>query len=860
MKRLIAPVLCLSLLPGFVSAEEIAEEAPVVHTDYRYDMMTALGIINNYEDIEEYFDIPYVSREEFCVAIASLITDDIPASGNACPFIDIGDSAYKNAITYLYDMNIVSGVSGEEFHPELAITIEEATILAVRTLGYDFYAENFENETYRSVASKYGFLKGMGGDLSKAMDKTAFLTFLENVIDIEPFGVEMSNQAGKPIYGTHNEGTILELYRSIYTDEGIMTENAYTGELSVKTNESDTLVVNDVFYDDDSAQDKSDFLGMYVTVYYELEDGDRTALYIIPDDKKNNELTIEAKDLTEGITSEAVTYEYGNKTKKAKLSRALKVFYNGAAYTDYTLDELIPEYGTLRLVDNNNDGIYEYAFVTSYDIIWLDRYSALEKKLYNRFKTAMDEVTVKDPDVERNLYIEKDGEVTDRFGVSTKDVLLITESKNEGDKIVKIYASSKTVDGTLTSNKVNEYGEREFTVDGEVYLLNPLTEKAMKAEDSGLINIEIGNAYRFYLDVNGKIAAFDESTENTLKYGYMKKMYSDEEERFYCKVFTEDGLWKEYRFAEKVRYNDESVKDEFLYDDLAPAGITSAQMIRYKLSGGDIKRIDTAVVSDKYRKDKFTTSGLQEFMYVWSTQNLGDRYFFNSGAKIFVIPTDKGAADDDYQIRTSGMLETESKRYSMEVYDEDDFGHSSIFKLEQSVSQMKTNNTTNSYSIVRSTGHMVDEDDVIRSTVECSASGEEKVVYYGYDATTFDGLKLGDVIKISKNLQGYVIGYTLVCSVDNVGSITDAGEPDMYNASIDIRGYVEDVDASRGVMKMRINDKGTVYVKNSNANPNVTLVDGSKLRSGTMNDIKAGDFVAVRMTYGYIADVVIYRD
>lgn len=860
IRRLLALLLGITLFPAYVTAEELpvadtsAENVVEQQTDDRFHLFKALGIIKDYKDETDYFDIPYVSRGEYCTMMSLMINDTVPA-GTECPFIDIEDNKNKEAIAYLFGMDIASGMNSEEFKPELAITVEHAVIIASRLLGYDFFVENYPGTTYREVAQKYKLLKNISGELTEAMTKTQLLILLENIIDAEPFGVNISDD--KALYGIHEDGTVLGLYKDIYKTEGVMTENAYTDEIGIKNSKNATVVVDDVTYWDDAYQDKTDFLGKYVDIYYKEENGDKTALYLVTDEKKTTELFLTPDIIPEPITTEAVVYEDGVKLKKAKLSRALKVVYNGVAYTDYKIEELKPEYGELRLIDNNADEIFDYAFVTSYELMWFDRYSALDKKFYNKFASGMTEVYVDDPQIERNMYIESDGEVTDRFGISAGNILLVAESRNDGEKVIKIIGSSDVLDGTLTSNTVNDYGVRELVIDGEVYLVNPETDKRYASGDAALASLEIGKSYTFYFDATGRVAAFVKGSNAEL-YGYANRYYMHEDDRFSVKVFTENGEWKRYYFAEKLRVNGEAVKDETAFDILAPGGITSPQMIKFRIVNEELKQVATPIVTDEYKKDAFTTSGLKEFMYVGATKNLGDRYFFNSGAKIFVIPTNRDAGDDDYKIETSGILRTETVRYNMEVYDADEFGHSSIFKLETTSGAVNTNSGSYPYHVIRSVGKEVNEKDEVVGFIECAADGEDEIVYYGKDENIFDGLKTGDIIQIEKNANGFVDGYTEVYKNTQFGTLYDDGQPDMYNVSIDIRGYVLGIDASRYVMKLNINAT-PVYIK-SNSAPNVVMVEGSKVRTGTFNDIRMGDYIVGRVGYGQISDVVIIRN
>ena len=177
IKRLLALLLGITLLPIYALAEELpAETVEVVgiesevQTDDRFHLFKALGIIKDYKDETEFFDIPYVSRGEYCTMMSLMINDTVPV-GTECPFIDIAENKDKEAIAYLFGLDIASGMNAEEFKPELAITVEHAIIIASRLLGYDFFVENYPGTTYREVAQKHKLLKNISGELTEAMTK-----------------------------------------------------------------------------------------------------------------------------------------------------------------------------------------------------------------------------------------------------------------------------------------------------------------------------------------------------------------------------------------------------------------------------------------------------------------------------------------------------------------------------------------------------------------------------------------------------------------------------------------------------------------------------------------------------------------
>ena len=120
----------------------------------------------------------------------------------------------------------------------------------------------------------------------------------------------------------------------------------------------------------------------------------------------------------------------------------------------------------------------------------------------------------------------------------------------------------------------------------------------MENNDEAAPELKTGRFGTAYLDKNGYIAAFVYSDLNSEKYGYVRKIYTDENECAYVRLLTTDEEWLTLKFADKISINDgkkinaaEAATSPFLVENSGAIG----QIICYKQnSDNEITKILTA--------------------------------------------------------------------------------------------------------------------------------------------------------------------------------------------------------------------------------------------------------------------------
>ena len=112
-----------------------------------------------------------------------------------------------------------------------------------------------------------------------------------------------------------------------------------------------------------------DMIGYNVEYYY--SDDDEMVAYAAVEKKQNNILLLDRYDIL-SYADRKYTYEIEKtgKTKTASIASDFYFMYNGELGTEES--ELIPDYGTVKLIDNDNDNEYDVVIVSSIQNIIVD--------------------------------------------------------------------------------------------------------------------------------------------------------------------------------------------------------------------------------------------------------------------------------------------------------------------------------------------------------------------------------------------------------------------------------------------------------------------------------------------------------
>ena len=167
--------------------------------------------------------------------------------------------------------------------------------------------------------------------------------------------------------------------------------------------------------------------------------------------------------------------------------------------SDYKKSDIDITNGSLRLVDNDNDGVFDVIFTENYLYIIADGVLASKNVIMNAYQSP---VSFDFYNVENYSIIYNGKEIT-LSDIKQKDVLNILSTGNDNDDKVIIYITRDKITGKVTGRDTSE---ETVEIDNVSYRLSDVYMCAGENKDSGYVELKMGKEYDIYLDKFGKIA------------------------------------------------------------------------------------------------------------------------------------------------------------------------------------------------------------------------------------------------------------------------------------------------------------------------------------------------------------------
>ena len=195
-------------------------------------------------------------------------------------------------------------------------------------------------------------------------------------------------------------------------------------------------------------------------------------------------------------------------------------------------------------------------------------------------------------------------------------------------------------------------------------------------------------------------------------------------------------------------------------------------------------------------------------------------------------------------------------KYTLSMYELDEFSYGKIAMITGS-DELKINYRDSLIVVDKIITAYVNEE--IVSVVSGFMDGQ-KVSFTGKDEKTFSGLKRGDVIRTKYNYGNKAVGYDLVHSFGTENS--DVSVISAWNKISEenpIKGIASKVDYKGG--RIRMNDILDGISWQVRSNTVITVYDSIKeeVKSGTINDLMAGDYIIVRHHGGEFLELLIIK-
>ena len=759
LTRVLALVLTFAMM---ISTVAMAATFTDIEEGSTYAEATAvladLGILKGYEDGTFGAD-KVITRAEVVAVVNRLqgLSDAAKAAGGATQYTDVPSTEwFAGDVNLATQMGIVSGDGNGLFRPNDQVKYEEAVKMIVAALGYnqEYVLKRGGWPTgYLVIATEAEVSKGVSAGAGEPAYRGIVAKLAYNALTAPTFAFKEYSTDGKAVYEVNKAKITLEEKLQTYKLTGFVQANAITALAGSVT---DNKEVNFKITDDKvgksvaawtkntvasfliGATDIASTLGFTTDIYVaENTDGEYEIISYVVNNIKNKTVVIEDPTVIStvykadgsantvypsvitGATGDYIsiyddevdttntTYDLAADAKlivNGQLQGALKdnkavKMYNINAATGSDLGYIYaPNYGTVTLLDNNNDGAADYVFVESYVVAVVDDVidTTNSKKIYTKTSETIDLFNHIDGKTGYTYSITLDGEAATLADLQENDVIAVAMTQNK--KAYDIAAVRKTVSGLVSeADKTGAIADYEFVVDGVAYKAANLDSTS----NSGLGSVNVGDEVTFYLDAFNNVAFMEKTSSASKNYGFIVSAGQDVsvgDTSYQVRLLDKEGNIVTYALAEKVRYASVAANgvvtpntpaatvyaaidalkpgatwDPFTANNDANIDAYAKRVITYKLNAnGDINEVVFAGARVNGKESYLTYTGAADIKSLAGS----DRAKYNAktatfiGARsvdentvVFNLPMTDKTVKEDFKVETIASLSHE------EVYD-----------------------------------------------------------------------------------------------------------------------------------------------------------------------------------------------
>lgn len=859
MSLLLSAVMLVSAFAGFATISFAADESEQSAYSEAIDVLKALSVMVG--DAETGLVRPNdpIKRSEVAkMAIAILgLTDVAEGASYQSKYSDVGvDHWAVGYINVATDQGIVIGDDIGTFRPDDTITYQEAMTIIVRVIGFEPYALDrggypagflvaaSENKLNKNATTSNSSAPATRGIVAQIFYNALEVKMMEQV----GFGENADYEIG--------EKTLLANKLNASKISGQVTATSQSSLTGSSSLDKDEVKIGTEIYSLAEGVDVTTLLGYNVNAYLQEDNyGDNFVILISPAENKNSSLEITA-DNFEAIGESKIEYwkdkDNDKKTTVANLEATPTLIYNGQAeeFKAETVN-MTGKAGVIKLLDTDRNGKYDIIFITEYKNIVVEEVMPTSGKIIDKYGATTVALDPEDEDLD--FIIEKNGEVVSVSDLNKWDVLSMAESRDK--TIYRIHVINDVVEG-----KVKEIsGDYEVSINGNLY----------KIANNYPYDIDLSDEGKFYLDIEGKIAAVDATSGISSNYAYLLNaaIPSTIDDTLQIKMFTKDGETVTLNAADKIRFNGKSgYKGAEVLELLKSDGKIVNQLITFeKNSDGKIVSIVTATdntATGAINEDGFTHNlTLTDAIYKSATGKLGNVNVTDKTV-IFDIPADWKDASD-LSVRTVSMFENDTP-YDALVFDmSKDYTAGALIVTSTDYQA----NAASEVAIITNIVASSNADDVVVDKVYLTQGGESKEIFATELGvlTKEDGktpLQAGDIIQYNTNANGEITTYRILFDISKKTSEFTANPTDDLNI---VYGKVSGKFAS----SMNVTVNGANEQNISFGSAKIYLVDTSKstnkiVKSATTGDIQKFDdadphMIFVKSYKGVAEEIIIIK-
>ncbi len=529
MKKIISFIIAVSLLCSSAIFTAHANEFDYSMHEKEVNVLNDLGIST--KDESGALNEASPTRAELAVlAMKALGFSSIPYTNQENPFTDVPSSHWAYSyIMHAKNIGLFNGTSKTTFSPDAIIDSAQAIATMVKMLNYKSQAELTGGypSGYLSIAASLKILDGTSLASDNTITREQLYVLLYNTLHTEML-VEMGIN-GKDESFIKDGSTILTKNLNIKYVEGVITADSETAIFGEAAKSKDRFFIGNMQFEGKNINVLGK-VGRRVRVYYrETNTNILDALSL--QEEENTEITLSAESVTDFDYANGIYKAMdGDKEKSYRIGDKYYLSYNGEAIYGSDPLSMEPSCGTVTLIDNNGDGIFDVVIVNEFYNLIFGGYNSYTNIITDAFDSSKN--------INLELYSKVISDTEDFSSLDKNTVLSVFKGK--ASEYIKIKESANIISGTIT--QITEDGT--YIADGNEYRLS----ESLRCLAAGL---KAGGSYTLYLDIYNAIAYYEVSTAS--QGGYILKFAAPTGlEGAKVQILIPDGSLKSFELANKV--------------------------------------------------------------------------------------------------------------------------------------------------------------------------------------------------------------------------------------------------------------------------------------------------------------------
>lgn len=715
-----------------------------------FRLLAALNIMRGYPD-GNFLPEESITRAEFVTTAMKMAGMQAELFAEEPTYSDVPKTHWAFAsIEAATKIGLVGGVGEGMFAPEERVTTAQAVRVMVSLLGYEYIAQSKGGYStgYFQVADQLRLLKNITCAADASMERRDVAELLYQTLHARVLTTAVGGKGELE----KQDYTLLNANFGIYKESGLVTATEQTGLTNQAGSASAGYVkINDIAMRCDMPG-SADYIGLPVEYYYHEESGSPVIVLMLVS-KTAESFTVQAEDVLSFTDDGNFEYETdeGERTKRLRVSTEADIIYNGKALPGASFSQLIPESGTITLTDINGDGTIELVSVRAVAVHVVKYANKAEEMIAFsdtneplRFNSSDDSVTILMADTQKEVTLDE---------LKEWDVVSILESKNtSGAKQLTVYVSRNSTMGTLTelSDDTAHIGKTSYK----------LAECIAKGD------LTVGMRGTFYLDMEGRIAAFDGESANG-EYGYLTAIAKGTgvNQSLKIKMFTKKGVFEEFTCSDNFTVDGLSLKTfTELENHLLKNGRVDGeihQAVRYKKnSKKEITYMDTAFFNPKTETKENLTKEISAYK---ADGTANDRtvygavfdceFSYDPNAVIFQVPDDM-SRENAFGVLSIGTFRNGGS-YAVDAYDGGIERKMKLFLLTDASASSISNRSE--IMLVEKVITALDASGEARQRLDGYYAGE-KISCFEYEEGMLEAekVKQGDILQVTLNMANEI--------------------------------------------------------------------------------------------------------